>query len=156
GPVAYLIDGDDKTGWRADRGPGLRNQDSVAVMQFAKPADFPEKTKLKVLLVMDHGGSDNGRHNMQLGCCRLSLTASANPQAQAVNYAAVLAMGVARENRTEKQREAVFSAWLQSLTDAESRKNQEAIAAEWKKHPVGQTSVLHLAERSARHPRTTH
>jgi hypothetical protein len=156
GPVAYLIDGNEKTGWRADRGPGLRNQDSVAVVQFAKPLDFPEKTRLKVILVMDHGGSDNGRHNMQLGCCRLSLTTSANPQAQPVDYAAVLAMGVTPENRTEKQKDAVFTAWLHSLTDAESRKNQATIAAEWKKHPVGQTSVLHLAERSARHPRATH
>jgi len=158
GPVAYLIDGNDATGWRADRGPGLRNQDSVAVVQFAKPLDLPAKTRLKVTLVMDHGGSDNGRHNLQLGCCRLSLTTSANPQAQPVDYAAVLAMGTAPENRSEKQKDAIFSAWLKTLTDAESRSaggSPAQIAAEWKKHPVGQTSVLHLAERSPRHLRTT-
>jgi hypothetical protein len=156
GPVAYLIDGDATTGWRADRGPGLRNQESVAVVQFAKPLDLPAKTRLKVILVMDHGGSDNGRHNMQLGCCRLSLTTSVNPQAQPVNHAAVLAMGVTPEKRSAIQKDAIFSAWLKTLTDPESRKSQEVIAAEWKKYPVGQTSVLHLAERSSRHPRATH
>jgi hypothetical protein len=156
GPVAYLIDGDENTGWRADRGPGLRNQDGVAVVQFAKPLDLPENTKLKVLLVMNHGGSDNGRHNMQLGCCRVSVTTSANPQAQPVDYAAILAMSTPPENRSEKQRDAIFSAWLKSLTDSESRKTHEAIAADWKKHPVGLTSVMHLAERSSRHPRPTH
>ena len=155
GPVAYLIDGDEKTGWRADRGPGLRNQESVAVVQFEKQLDLPEKTKLKVLLVMDHGGSDNGRHNLQLGCCRLSLTTATNPQAQPVDYGAVLAMRVASKERTVQQKDAIFSAWLRTLTDAESRKIQEAIASEWRKYPIGQTSALHLAERTARHPRAT-
>lgn len=155
GPVTYLIDGDDKTGWRADRGPGLRNQDSVAVVQFEKPLDLPAKTKLKVILIMDHGGSDNGRHNLQLGCCRLSLTTAPNPQAQPVDYAAVLAMHTQPEQRTAQQHQAIFSAWLKTLPDAESRKTQEAIAAEWQKHPIGQTSALHLAERTNRHPRTT-
>lgn len=156
GPVAYLIDGNETTGWRADRGPGLRNQESVAVVQFEKPLDLPAKTKLKVLLVMDHGGSDNGRHNTQLGCCRLSITTSAQPQAQPVDYAAVLALRVPPEKRSAQQKDAIFSAWLKSLTDPDARKAQETIAAEWKKHPVGQTSVLHLAERLPQHTRPTH
>jgi hypothetical protein len=154
GPVAYLIDGNELTGWRADRGPGLRNQDGVAVVQFAKPLDLPEKTKLKVMLVMDHGGNES-RLNMQLGSCRLSLTTSASPQAQPVDYSAVLATNTPAEHRSEKQKDVLFAAWLKTLSDPESRKTQEAIAAEWKKHPVGQTSVLHLAERSPRHPRMT-
>ena len=29
----------------------------------------------------------------------------------------------------------------------ESRKTQETVAAQWRRHPVGETSVLHLAER---------
>jgi hypothetical protein len=155
GPVAYLIDGDENTGWRGDRGPGLRNQDGVAVVQFEKPLDLPKATKLKVMLVMDHGGSDNGRHNTQLGCCRLSLTTAPAPQAQPVDYAAVLAMSVPAQQRTTQQNDAIFAAWLRTLSDAESRQTQEVIAAEWRKHPIGQTSVLHVAERSARHPRTT-
>jgi hypothetical protein len=155
GPVAYLIDGDGMTGWRADRGPGLRNQDGVAVVQFAKPLDLPAKTRLKVLLDMDHGGSDNGRHNLQLGCCRVSLTTSADPKAQPVDHAAVLALGVAPEKRSEKQQEAIFAAWLNSLTDPESRKTQEDVAAAWRKYPVGRTSVLHLAERSPHQARAT-
>ena len=37
GPVAHLIDGKDNTTWTADRGVGLRNQPSVAVVQFDHP-----------------------------------------------------------------------------------------------------------------------
>jgi hypothetical protein len=106
------------------------------------------------MLVQNHGGDDS-RLNTQLGCCRLSLTTSANPQAQPVDHAAMLAMNVAPAQRTEQQKEAIFAAWLKSLTDAESRKAQEEIAAHWKKHPVGQTSVLHLAERLPQHARST-
>ena len=155
GPVSYLIDGDERTGWRADRGPGLRNQDGVAVVQFAKPLDLPAKTRLKVMLVQNHGGNES-RLNTQLGSLRLSLTTSPNPQAQPVDHAAVLALRVSPGERTPKQQDAVFSAWLKSLADAESKKTQEAIAAEWKRHPVGQTSVLHLAERPPQHTRGTH
>lgn len=154
GPVSYLIDGDEITGWRADRGPGLRNQDGVAVVQFAKPLDLPKKTRLKVVLVQDHGGNEN-RLNTQLGCCRLSLTTSPDPRAQPVDYAAVLAMGTAPKKRSKKQKQVIFYAWVKSLTDSKSRKARETISAEWKKHPVGQTSVLHLAERLPQHTRAT-
>jgi hypothetical protein len=155
GPVAYLIDGDENTAWRADRGPGQRNQDGVAVVQFQKPLDLPAGTKLKVILIMNHGGSDNGRHSTQLGCCRVSLTQSPDPRAQPVDYAAVLAMRVAPEKRSVKQSNAIFSAWLKTLSDAESRKIQDEIAGTWKQHPIGQTSVLHLAEREPTHTRIT-
>jgi hypothetical protein len=148
GPVTYLIDGNTTTAWRGDRGLGLRNQDGVAVVQFDKALDLPPQTKLKVMLVMDHGGTDDGgRRNTQLGCCRLSLTRSPDPRAQAVDYSAVLAMHVTPAKRTPKDNEAIFSAWLKALTDPEARALQKAIAAEWKKHPVGQTSALRLAER---------
>jgi hypothetical protein len=155
GPVAYLIDGDENTGWRADRGPGLRNQESVAVVQFEKPLDLPAGTKLKVTLVMNHGGSDNGRHNTQLGCCRVSATRSANPRAQAIDYAAILALATPAAQRSIAQQEAIFSAWRATLADAESRKLNEKIAAAWKQYPIAATSVLHLAERTPQQARTT-
>ncbi len=154
GPAAYLIDGDEKTAWRADRGPGLRNQDGVAVVQFAKPLDLPAGAKLKVMLIQNHGGNES-RLNTQLGSCRLSLTTAPDPKAQPVDYAAVLAMRVPPAGRTPRQQDAVFAAWVKSLPDAESRKTQAAIAAEWNRHPVGQTSVLHLAERLPQHNRGT-
>jgi hypothetical protein len=92
GPVAYMIDGSNDTAWRADRGPGRRNTESVAVVQFDQPLSFPEGTKLKVLLRFHHSGDDNGRHNCMLGRCRLSLTTAADPAAAPVDYAAILAL----------------------------------------------------------------
>src|SRR5262249_31940315 len=54
-----------------------------------------------------------------------------------------------------KQRDAIFAAWLKSLSDPEAHAIQASIAAEWKKHPIGQTSVLSVAERPSDDVRRT-
>ncbi|WP_038159590.1 PSD1 and planctomycete cytochrome C domain-containing protein [Verrucomicrobium sp. BvORR106] len=154
GPVSYLIDGNDDTGWRADRGPGLRNQEGVAVVQFEKPLDLPPGTKLKVLLKFYHSGSDNGRHNTQLGRCRVSLTEATNPEAPPVDHAATLAIATPVDQRTAAQQEAVFTAWRKTVKEAAPMNDQ--IAAAWKKLPPASTSILHLAERRGDSQRPTH
>jgi hypothetical protein len=154
GPVEYLIDGKGDTGWRADRGPLLRNQESVAVVQFEKPLDLPAGTKLKVLLRFNHSGDDNGRHNTMLGRCRISTTNAPDPKAQPVDYRAVLAIKTPVEQRTEVQKAALFSAWRKTLKDA--KETNTRIAAEWAKAPTPLTSVLHLAEREKSDTRPTH
>jgi mono/diheme cytochrome c family protein len=153
GPVSYLIDGNDDTGWRADRGAGLRNQESVAVVQFEKPLDLPANTKLKVLLRYHHSGGGNGRDNTMLGRCRVSTTTAPTPQAQPVDYASLLAMQTAPEKRTPEQQHAIFTAWRKTVKEAKAINDQ--IAAEWKKQPPAMTSVLHLAERKGDNARAT-
>jgi hypothetical protein len=153
GPVAYLIDGDDQTAWRADRGPGLRNQESVAVVQFEKPLDLPSGTKLKVLLRYLHGGSGNGRDNTMLGRCRISTTTDADPKAQPVDFAALRAMQLAPGERTPEQQQALFTAWRKTVPEAKAINEQ--IAAQWMQFPSAPTSVLHLAERTGEQIRPT-
>ncbi len=153
GPVAYMIDGSNDTAWRADRGPGRRNTESVAIVQFDQTLSFPEGTKLKVLLRYHHSGDDNGRHNCMLGRCRLSLTTAADPAAAPVDYAAILALDTPSAERTERQQDALFAAWRASVP-ALKKLSTEADNL-WKKYPAAPTSVLHLAERSAADARTT-
>lgn len=152
GPAGYLIDGNDDTAWRADRGPGLRNQQGVAVVQFEKPLDLPAGTKLKVLLRYHHSGG-TGRENTMLGRCRVSTTTAPAPQAQAVDYAAILAMQTVPDQRTPQQQQAIFTAWRKTVPEAKAINDQ--ISAEWKKQPSALTSVLHLAEREGDHVRAT-
>lgn len=153
GGPEFLIDGSNDTAWRADRGPGRRNTESVAVVQFAEPLVFPAGTKLKVLLRMHHSGDDNGRHNTALGCVRLSLTTGPEPKALPVDYAALLALDLPEEQRTPEQQERIFRAW-RATVPAAKRFNTEA-ENHWKKFPVAATSVLHLAERLGVHTRPT-
>lgn len=154
GPVAYLIDGKKDTGWRADRGVGQRNQESVAVVQFECSLDYPSGTKLKVEMTFNHGGSDNGRHSTILGRLRLGTTTTADASAPPIDYAAVLAMAVPPAERTPAQERAIFAAWRQSLPDAKPINDE--IAAARVNYPVAATSVLHLAERAPQEARVTH
>ncbi len=154
GPVAYLIDGSNDTGWRADRGPLLRNQENVAVVQFEKPLELPAGTKLKVQLRFNHSGDDNGRHNTMLGRCRISTTNVPDPKAQPIDYRAILAIQTPAEQRTEIQQAAIFSAWRKTVKEAKEINTN--IAAEWAKAPTPLTSIMHLAERGESDTRQTH
>jgi mono/diheme cytochrome c family protein len=152
GPVAFLVDGSRDTAWRADRGPGRRNQESVAVAQFECPLDYPAGTKIKFALHFDHGGSD--RHIAPLAHCRLSLTTAPDPRVPAVDYAAVRALAVPAAQRTPTQQRAIFAAWRQSHPDAAAINDE--IATAWNTFPSAETTVLHLLERTPEEARTTH
>lgn len=157
GPVDFLIDGDMQTAWRADRGPGRRNAESVAVLQFAEPVDFPPGTELRLTIHMKHGGSGNGRNGRlttMLGRMRISLTDAPDPQTPPVAYAAQLAMEIPAPQRDEAEQAALFAAWREALPEAKAL-NEEA-AKLWQRYPAeGKTSVLHLAERESERSRAT-
>lgn len=144
GPVKYLIDGKDETQWKADRGLGQRNTSSAAVMQFSEPITLSKDSELKVVMRM----SD------MLGCCRISLTTSPNPQAPAIAHEAILAIQRDAENLSSKETSAIFKAWRLQEAGAATENNQ--IVELWKRFPKAKTSVLHLKERFGSKNRITH
>ena len=157
GPAAFLIDGDNQTAWRADRGPGRRNAPSVAVVQFAEPLREPGGTQLRLTVRMNHSGDGNGRGQRavaMLGRMRFSTTRAAAPETPAVDHAVQLALAVPAAQRTAEQQERVFDAWRR--TRPEAKKHNEEAEALWKTWPAeGRTSVLHLAERAPEDARPT-
>lgn len=144
GPVSFLIDGADETAWTADRGSGLRNQPSVAVVQFEKPLDLPTGTQIKLAL----------RMNDMLGCCRISTTKDPDPRALEVNHAVVLALQTPATERTAEQQATSFTGWRQSRQDLKAFNDE--MAALWQRYPQAATSVLHLSERPDNQRRPTH
>lgn len=144
GPVTLLIDGSDTTAWEADRGPGIRNQAGVAVVQFEKPLEVPAGTKLKIAM----------RTGDMLGCGRFSLTRNPAPSAASVAHAAVLASQRPEAERTEAEQRAIFFAWMASREELKGPTAE--IAAQWARTPNGLTSVLHLLERTGDAQRPTH
>lgn len=145
GPASFLADANDLTAWRADRGVGRRNTESVAVVQFEKPLTLPPGTKLKFSLRQNHGGDDNGSKTTMIGRFRIALTTTPDPKASATSYAAVLAMQTPREQRTKEQTAGIFAAWRQSVPEFKSFNDE--MEALWKQYPDAKTSVLNLAER---------
>ncbi|MCY2964540.1 MAG: PSD1 and planctomycete cytochrome C domain-containing protein [Planctomycetota bacterium] len=136
GPVGLLIDGTDDSTWLSDRGMGLRNQPSTAVLQFEQPVNAPEGTQFKFVMRMGD----------MLGCCRVSLTRQAAPVAPPVDHAAILALQTPADRRPPQQTATLLAAW---------RANDE-IATLWKSSPQAGTSILHLADRDPADPRATH
>lgn len=147
GPVAFLIDGSDETTWRSDRGPGRRNEPSVAVVQFEKPLTLPRGTQLKVVLRTDGGVG-------MLGCCRLSITRQPGPAAPPVDHAAMLALRTPAAERTPEQLAAVFAAWRAGVPELKAQSDE--IDALRKSAPRPLTSVLHLREREPANARPTY
>ncbi len=143
GPVAFLIDGKDEFKWKADRGIGRRNQPSVAVVQFEKPLEFPEGSRIKVVLRMGD----------MLGCCRVSLTRSPTPTALPHDYAAMQAALVPVEQRSAEQAEAILSAWRVSVPDLKPVNDE--IDGLVKSLPQAPTSILHYMERELVNHRET-
>ena len=153
GPATFLVDGDDKTAWRSDRGPGIRNTDSVAVIQFAEPVTSPPGSQLKVSLVFQHTPRGGGRQNSQLGRMRLALTSSADPITPSYDFAAMRAMQKPKEMRNAADRAALFRAWRRSRGFAGAV--NERIAQLEMDYPEAPTSVLTMTARTPEHHRPT-
>ena len=143
GPVGLMIDGDNNTWWKADRGVGRRNSSSQAVVAFENPITMEKGTRFKLVMRMTD----------MVGCCRVSLTKSPAPSAPAINYDAIQAMHVAAEKRSTEQHNAILSSWIQTIP--ELRAVHDSIEASWKEHPNALTSVLHLVEREPTAARQT-
>ncbi|MBL9167746.1 MAG: PSD1 domain-containing protein [Verrucomicrobiales bacterium] len=146
GPAAFLADGDPKTAWRADRGAGRRNTDSVAVAQFEKPLTLPPGTKLKVALLLEHSDGGNGYRNTMIGRFRVALTKASDPKVGRTPYAAILALQTPADRRSPEQKQALFDAWRMSNSALSTFNDQ--LAKHWAGYPEAKTTVLHLAERT--------
>lgn len=151
GPIDYAIDGKDETAWGIDAGPGRRNVPHEAVFMLEKPID-DAGTALTIHLKQMHGGwnSDDLMTN-NLGRFRISVCTAAAPKADALPKRARQLMVIPRERRTETQTAELFSYWR--TTVPEWKETNERIAALWKEHPEGKTT---LVLNSRAEPRETH
>jgi hypothetical protein len=144
GPVTYAIDGDDKTAWGIDSGPGRRNQARKAVFRLEKPAPSSEEgTVLTITLVQNHGGWNSDDHmNNNLGRFRLSATTCADPaklKADPLPKRVRDILAVPRDRRTLSQVAEVFAYWR--TTVPEFKDANDRIEALWRQWPVGSTSL---------------
>ncbi|MBK8092740.1 MAG: PSD1 domain-containing protein [Verrucomicrobiaceae bacterium] len=124
GPVSYAIDGDDKTAWGIDAGPGRRNVPRNAVFTLEKPIEVKPGEELTIGLSMKHGGwNSDDLQTMNLGRYRVSSTDAADAVADPL-------FGV----------KDAFAAFR--TTVPEWKPANDLIEAAWKKHPEGTTSLV--------------
>ncbi len=153
GPASFLVDGDELTAWYPDRGPVLRETESVAVVQFAQPLDVPVGSRMRVRLIQVHGGGKDGIENTQIGRVRFSITHADKPFVPPIDHAASLAAAMPAGGRTEEQRAAIFKAWR--LDSSGAVEINARISALEKQMPEAVTSVLHQEARLPADHRTT-
>lgn len=152
GPVKMAIDGNSKTAWGIDAGPGRRNQERKAVFTCADKVGFDDGTVLTFHLKQDHGGWNSDDHmNNNLGRFRISATTAAGPVvADPLPKRVRDILSIPRDKRSAAQVDAVFTYWRTTVADWKDA--NEKIESLWKQWPNGSTSLT-LQTREA--PRDT-
>ena len=147
GPVSYAIDGDDKTAWGIDAGPGQRNQPRNAVFVLDKPTAV--HGDVTIGLAMKHGGwNSDDLQNMDLGRFRISYSTANSPVADMVPKRVRQVLKVPTDKRTPAQVAAIFSYWRTTVPEWQAVNDQ--IAALWKEHPEGSTTLVLDARKQPR------
>ena len=142
GPVRFAIDGDEKTIWTVDAGPGRRNTDRKAVFNAKEPFGFAEGTELTFYLAVDD----------ELSCFRLSLTTSKDAAADPLPRRVREALAIPRDRRTPAESGAIFGSFRLSVPEfAEGNRKIDEV---WKGFPEATGSALVLAARAD--PRQSH
>lgn len=150
GPIEYAIDGDNKTAWSADIGPGRSNVPHQAVFVLEKPLEAKAGAKLTFTLVQNHGGwnSDDNQNN-NLGRFRFAVTGAENAAADPIPAAVRKILAIPAGERSPEQVAEFFSYWRTTVADwAEINRRLDAL---WLSHPRGTTQLV-LSERVDRRP----
>jgi hypothetical protein len=161
GPARYAIDGDERTAWGIDAGPGRRNVDRQAVFVCDKPIvaakpPFPATpgTILKITLKQDHGGpSEADLVNNNLGRFRLSAAIDPSPgEADRIPSRVRKILAIRTDRRTPWQRAELFSYWR--TTVPQWKQANDAIEALYRQWPAGSTAMTLMSRQDE--PRETH
>ena len=142
GPISFAIDGDNKTGWGTDGGPGRHNGEHRAVFVTDKDVAFPGGTKLTVTMIQRQGGwNSDDNQTMNLGRFRVSITGKevdADPLPADIRK---IIDTVPADKRSPEQTKRVFTYWRTTLPEWKIANAQ--IEALWKKHPEGTTQFVY-------------
>ncbi|MFK5923876.1 MAG: PSD1 and planctomycete cytochrome C domain-containing protein [Verrucomicrobiota bacterium] len=152
GPISYAIDGDNKTGWSTDAGPGRHNGEHRAVFVADKNVAFPGGTKLTVTMIQRQGGwNSDDNQTMNLGCFRISIRGDevdADPLPADVRN---IIENVPAAKRSAQQQQVVFAYWRTTLPAWKTANEQ--IEALWKQHPLGTTQFVYQEMKQGRKTR---
>ena len=138
GPVKFAADGEERTAWTIDAGPGRRNTDREAVFVAKEPFGFADGTEL----TFDFAQED------EIACFRLSVTMAESAAADPLPRKVRQALAVPRGERADEDRRALFSAWIRSVPDLSAE--NEAIEKLSQRYPEASGTVLVLEARKER------
>lgn len=139
-PVTNAIDGDPKTAWSIDAGPGRRNQDRKAVFEMKTPVGFDGGTILTIQLAQKQDETislQGGKPN--LGRLRLSITTVEAPRADPLPARVRQLISMDPSRRTSEQQREIFSYYR--TTDLRFTNANKAIDELMRQWPYGPTTL---------------
>ncbi|TWU51382.1 PSD1 and planctomycete cytochrome C domain-containing protein [Rubripirellula reticaptiva] len=154
GPIEYAIDGDIKTAWTTDIGPGRSNESRCAIFVPEQPIVIDGEATLTFTMVQKHGGwNSDDNQNFLIGRYRFSITNCPTIPEFAVSPAIEAILQLDSSEWSDRQWDEVFSAWRrmpaqissENLAFAETESRVEKL---WNSHPevASQLVVQALAE----------
>lgn len=148
GHAAYAIDGNDKTAWTTEQGPGRSNSPQVIVLELTEPLLNAPKQDLKTFLVQKHGGfNSDDNQTFNIGRFRLSFSDTAPNELDFLPPEIFTALTTT--DRTVEQEALLFSHW-RSLNSALPENDE--IEKLWQNHPI---PAVALVAQAVETPRTT-
>ncbi len=137
GPASYAIDGDTKTAWTTDIGPGRRNSNRHIVFQFKEPIPLDEDAIVYVTLKQNHGGwNSDDNQNYLLGRYRFSFTRQSSEDlhsSESVDSAVQDLLRSAEASGAPASQQLLFEQWLKSAP--QFKEYSDRIEAAWKEFP---------------------
>jgi hypothetical protein len=150
-PAKNVMDGNPKTHWWSDAGPGRRNQSRRMVFESKSAVGYEAGAMLRFQLAQKYDDKiDSDQRQPNIGRFRLSVTDAPNPKADPLPARVRALLAIPAGQRTPQQRREVFDFYR--TTDAafaEANKKIDELMKEWPYGPV----TLALAARET--PRET-
>jgi hypothetical protein len=141
--INLAIDGNPKTSWSIDAGPGLRNQDRRAVFTPQSPVvGYDGGTLLKFSLEQKEfgGGAAERFEAPNIGRFRISLTTTPRPKADPLPPSARRILFIPAGQRTAEQRREVFRYYRATVPEfAEANKAATDLMRRW---PYAATTLV--------------
>ncbi|QDT04586.1 Planctomycete cytochrome C [Rubripirellula lacrimiformis] len=124
GAVEFAIDGDEKTAWTTDIGPGRSNQSRHAIFIPESPIVVDGEATLTFQMIQKHGGwNSDDNQNFLIGRYRFSITDSPQLPRYAIHSAVESILATPSSQWSDDQWDGVFSQWRQLPPDV--------ISADW-------------------------
>jgi mono/diheme cytochrome c family protein len=131
GPVAFALDGDNKTAWTHERDPARNNDPAVLTFELEQPLEGNAKTYFNYTLSLNHGGfnsDDNMTYN--LGRVRLSISSTLPNALDQMPPLVLAALETPAKDRTAQQEARLFAHWRENQAEfSEQTKQIEVLYA---------------------------
>ncbi len=158
GPIDYAIDGDEKTAWTTDIGPGRSNRSRYAIFVPESPIVIDGEAKLTFTMVQKHGGwNSDDNQNFLVGRYRFSVTDSPTIPNIAIDASVEPMLKLTPTQWTDRQWAQLFNQWRRLPEQLESEDGRfvdtdQRIEDAWQAFPATATQ---LVARSLAKPRET-